>query len=535
MTRGRLSQAESQRIFAEDILPTYLPNNLQRLDQPTAVLLGGQPGSGKTLLLTMAESAMRTEGSTIRIVGDDLRAYVPGYARHQRQDPEAAARATGPDAGRWVEMLIAAARDRRVNVIVEGTMREPETVRRTAETFRSAGYRVEAWALAVNERISWAGVHTRFEAMIAAGGTGRMTPRDMHDAAAAGMLTTLREIERNKIVDRVHVLDRGGAALYDNTLENGVWLKEPAAASRVENARGRPLPASELQDVIAGWNDVLRLMAARGAPAPAIEAVRSVADDDRAYFEAQRRPLIPADIVDEASFLADARGHALQQPLYLRERAAIGQLLNRMVRNPARAVADIEGALGLSKEEFRDRVKSLAASPDAMGGLRGGAGSWIRAKDADRERAEIAAGRFVPMALAVKDIYDHCFEVARSALQERSERNLIEIPALSDAATAALLEYHRTRNSRQDALGRLGEDPTIASEVRGFAIAVEGRFGSRPDIADRLANQVVPHDGVINQVGDLVRAAAAFSEQRSGQRAQLAEEPSRSRGPTLAR
>lgn len=40
MTVMRLSQAESQRIIAEDILPTYLPGNLRPLDRPAAVLLG---------------------------------------------------------------------------------------------------------------------------------------------------------------------------------------------------------------------------------------------------------------------------------------------------------------------------------------------------------------------------------------------------------------------------------------------------------------------------------------------------------------
>lgn len=51
---------------------------------------------------------------------------------------------------------------------------------------REAGHYVEARAIAVNERVSWQGVHTRYEGMTASGSLPRFTVRQAHDAGVSG-------------------------------------------------------------------------------------------------------------------------------------------------------------------------------------------------------------------------------------------------------------------------------------------------------------------------------------------------------------
>ncbi|MFV0296732.1 MAG: zeta toxin family protein [Hyphomicrobiaceae bacterium] len=89
------------------------------VDRPVAVVLGGQPGAGKTPMQVQAAREFADKGGLVRIIGDDLRAYLPHYKALQRAD----------------------AISRRMNVLVEGTMRNPDVVARTQNDFRAAGYR----------------------------------------------------------------------------------------------------------------------------------------------------------------------------------------------------------------------------------------------------------------------------------------------------------------------------------------------------------------------------------------------------------
>ncbi len=96
---GRLSETENERVFRTEILPDYLPDQIRAADCPTLIVLGGQPGSGKTALLIASQTELERTGGAIRIVGDDLRSYHPGFVAHQSIDPVTASRFTQGDAG----------------------------------------------------------------------------------------------------------------------------------------------------------------------------------------------------------------------------------------------------------------------------------------------------------------------------------------------------------------------------------------------------------------------------------------------------
>lgn len=152
---GPLSPERNESIFRNDILPDYLPEAMGATGRPRLILLGGQPGAGKTAVLIASHAELEQSGSTVRIVGDDLRSYHPQFLAFQRQDPETASQFTQADAGRWSEKLLIAATGRQVNIVFETTMRTPENVARVIGMARRAGYEVEARAVAVNPRLSW--------------------------------------------------------------------------------------------------------------------------------------------------------------------------------------------------------------------------------------------------------------------------------------------------------------------------------------------------------------------------------------------
>jgi len=286
---GPLSLARNESIFRNDILPDYLPEGMRPAGRPRMILLGGQPGAGKTAVLIASQTELDQSGPTIRIVGDDLRSYHPQFRVFQKQDPDTASQFTQADAGRWTEKLLTAASERHVNIVFETTMRTPENVARVIGMARAAGYEVEARAVAVNPRLSWQGNHFRFEEMLHAGDAARIPPQHVHDAAVTGLRVSLEKVETENLVDRVQLRTRGGTILYENERGPAGWTRPSEARTALEREQTRPMTRSELQRFSDDWNHVLARMEERHAPEDRIAAVRTRAVEDVNHLLAQRR------------------------------------------------------------------------------------------------------------------------------------------------------------------------------------------------------------------------------------------------------
>src|SRR3546814_17980069 len=103
---------------------------------------------------SLATREFAGRGGIVKIIGDDLRAFLPHYHELQRTNDKNAAFFTDRDSGRLVEMAIADAAQRRVNVLVEGTMRNPAVVAKTLREFRGAGFETTPRAPNVSPQFS---------------------------------------------------------------------------------------------------------------------------------------------------------------------------------------------------------------------------------------------------------------------------------------------------------------------------------------------------------------------------------------------
>lgn len=240
----RLTEEEHERIFQTDIKPDLFAKAV-RSEQPTAVIFGGQPGAGKSAALDQAVDELAGKGGSVQIIGDDLRAYHPKYAQLMIEDDRTAAFYTDRDSGRWVEKSIAFAKAEGINVVIEGTFRNPEVVANTMTGFKEAGYQVDARVLAVNEKFSEQGILQRYEAQKADRGTGRMTTPEAHAAAYQGLPVTLARVEDEKLADKITVMRRGAEVIYSNRLVEGRWEKELGAVAAVQAERARPFSLEE--------------------------------------------------------------------------------------------------------------------------------------------------------------------------------------------------------------------------------------------------------------------------------------------------
>lgn len=283
--RYSLTEAEHDRIFHTRIKPLMFDGH-QPTERPTAAIFGGQPGAGKSAVVDYAVQQLKARGGAVQIIGDDLRAFHPAYAKLMAKDDTTAAFYTDRDTGRWVEKAIEHATTTRYNVVIEGTMRDAGKVAQTMQMFRAAGYEVDARVLAVNDKLSWQGILQRYENQKLDRGTGRMTTPEAHQAGYDGLPKTVERIEGEKLADRITVYRRGAEVVYANALERGEWMKSPGARAAIEAERARPFTLEEQRAYVAGYDKLFSMVTApeRRASKEEIAAVGQLRDAAHAAF-----------------------------------------------------------------------------------------------------------------------------------------------------------------------------------------------------------------------------------------------------------
>jgi len=235
----------------------------KRQEQPVAVLLGGQPGSGKSALAADAVHDLRAVGAAVVIDADRMREENPRYKQLSKEDPQHAADLTQKEAGQWAIRLTLAAVEGRRNLVVDGTMRNPQNMHDLASRLKDSGYKVEARVMAVDAETSMLRARLRFEHQAAERGTGRFVNREQHDAAYTGMAESLRTLERGKLVESMRLYDANQRPVYDNQIENGQWVGQTGAAEALQQERTREWTHAQRVDYVAALGEVYALATRR--------------------------------------------------------------------------------------------------------------------------------------------------------------------------------------------------------------------------------------------------------------------------------
>ena len=210
---------------------------------PVAILLGGQPASGKSNLAFIAKEEHENETFLI-INGDEYRIYHP---QHDKLIKDVAhfSEKTQIFSNVFTENLIEEAVKHRFSVIVKGTMRNPDVPLKTAEMFKEAGYRVEAFIIAAPEQFTREGLHIRYQQELQNKGFGRLADVRSHDEAVEGLLKSINLLFDKKGVDKISIhtfLAREKVKEY--LLINDEWDCNLVPGNVIETARNKQLTSS---------------------------------------------------------------------------------------------------------------------------------------------------------------------------------------------------------------------------------------------------------------------------------------------------
>jgi hypothetical protein len=291
MTTDRLSADRHEEIrqeIREDYLAACKPN-----DKPKAIILAGQPGSGKGKLASTAQTELEMSGGSVLIDPDLLRQRHPRYGDYVRQNDKSAAEHIHPDASQWAKELRRDAIDGRRNIIIDGTLNDKDKAHELLSQLRSAGYETEIRALAVTLRESRQGVYARYENAKENGKEGRWVPESIQDEAYDGMPVALGHIERNGWADKVSVVRRDGTLIYRN--DRAATATSGLSQLAVKAERGRDPTEEEKLRHLRAWDRIQGQMRRRGAPEQDIATVADYRSQAHDRMKSDRPPEVSRD------------------------------------------------------------------------------------------------------------------------------------------------------------------------------------------------------------------------------------------------
>ncbi|MCZ1012632.1 zeta toxin family protein [Streptomyces lydicus] len=233
-----LSEQESLDALQQVILPAATKGAV-RQERPVVVIVGGQPGAGKTEVADLVQAALDRRGGAVRVCRDFYKAVHPRYAKLLAADVRTAGALVRPDTRRCQAAVEERVRSGGFDAVVESALADADEFRASAAAYRGSGCRLELVAVSTAEAWSQLGTLDRFLT------EHRYVSWTNHDTCAKEMLQTLAVIEAEQLVDRITVVRRDGTVLYDNELIDGSWRRKPAADQAVADDRGRPWSARE--------------------------------------------------------------------------------------------------------------------------------------------------------------------------------------------------------------------------------------------------------------------------------------------------
>lgn len=174
---------------------------------PLGVVLGGQPGAGKSELI---KQILVTFGDNFVVInGDEFRKMHPNFNELKIKYGKDYPKYTADFTGKMVEYLIKKAIANRYNIIVEGTFRTSETPIATLKSMKINGYKTKVYIQTCSKELSWRNCKERYESMYhVIKEEARWTDKNHHDLVCQNLSKNIKVVCKSGLVDEISIFFR---------------------------------------------------------------------------------------------------------------------------------------------------------------------------------------------------------------------------------------------------------------------------------------------------------------------------------------
>lgn len=221
-----------------------LLSDLTPQEKPLAFILGGQPASGKSKLAKEFMGNFSND-NILFVNGDIYREFHPNR-QELINNPLSYSKETQIFSNVFTENLIREAIENKYNIMVEGTMRNPQVPYNTAKMFKENGYEVEILAISAPSVFTELGLYNRYQEEINFQGWGRLAEIESHNSAVSGILASLDLLYNEKAVDKIHLYSyQAEKHIVSFSLQNNEWDIDDLPSNYIIDAREIQLQRKE--------------------------------------------------------------------------------------------------------------------------------------------------------------------------------------------------------------------------------------------------------------------------------------------------
>lgn len=238
------------------------------VDFPKTIILGAQPGSGKTELQKIAEQEFKY--NVVICNPDNFRDFHPMAVEIKKNHEKSYPELTAKYAHRWNLGLQKHCRENKLNYILETAFKDGQQLNQTISAIKTHDFNVDIMLLAVNDKLSIVGIHARFEDQKSRKDFGRSVSITDHDMRYNAIPLALKEVTDASLFDNISIYGRN--IFVDGSIyKSGVHLiaKNPSGKFSVVNVflkeRNRVLSNKELSFLHIEIKNVVSLMEKRSA------------------------------------------------------------------------------------------------------------------------------------------------------------------------------------------------------------------------------------------------------------------------------
>lgn len=201
----KLSEKEHNEIY--NIIEKLIFNNVTPVDNPTAIIVGAQPGSGKGSLIGYSKSTFK-DNNIVIITTDDYKPFHPKAGEIAMKHPTKYCEIVEKDSAKWTNEILNYAIKNKYNFIFECTLRNERIIERMKE-LKKNNFNVEVRALAVSYIESLLSAYERYEKQVEARAWGRFFNPISYNETYKSIPNVIQEIEQSDCCDVLEIYKRG--------------------------------------------------------------------------------------------------------------------------------------------------------------------------------------------------------------------------------------------------------------------------------------------------------------------------------------
>lgn len=200
----------------------FAEKNITPQQNPVSVILGGQPGAGKSF--GSEKISNNLNGNVLIINGDEFRAYHSHFEKIGDIYGKDLANKTQDFSNAMVNRVKNEAVNNRFNVIIEGTFRTIQTPLNELNNLKKIGYRTGVVICTCPKKVSWESTIKRGDEQKEKGLPPRYVSKESHDSTVNNLSSNVEYVYQSGKPDFLEVYSRS-EKLFDSKTDSTDKLK----------------------------------------------------------------------------------------------------------------------------------------------------------------------------------------------------------------------------------------------------------------------------------------------------------------------